>query len=127
MVVVGSIDSALIADQFFASLAVVDKWVLMVNAVSGLGFKYAEGGGVGTREEVSDRLSSFLDFYVFLALGYFYFFEALLEAALDGDFSFSLLLDFDFSDLSPSVFFFLLLESLAIQTDFQIIYLFINH
>ena len=79
---------------------------------------YAEGGAVGIIDDTSDWLSSFFDFYAFFVFGSFYFLVGVLEAAFEGDFS--LLLDFDLSDLLPSAFF-LLLES-GIQTDFQIIY-----
>lgn len=102
---------ALIADELFTSLTIIDKWIFMVDTVSRYGRYYAEGGGVGLMEETSDWFSSFLILdVVFLALDYL---AGALEGDLEGVFSFYLLLDLDlsdFCDLLSYVFFFLLLE-----------------
>ena len=116
MIVMGAVDCALIAHKLLASFTIVDEWALVMNAVSKYGERNAGGGAVGMMEETSDWASSFLDFYAFFVFGYFYFFLASLEVAFDGDFY--LLLLFDFSDLL-SADFFLLLDSLPIQTGFS--------
>lgn len=89
----------------------------MMNTISALRNKYAEGGAVGIIDDTSDW-SYFLAFDTFeasfLGLVYFYFLAGDFEALFDP--SFYLLLDFtDFYDLSPSAFF-LLLESLLFES-----------